>query len=469
MMIYLLFLIYPFHSNWINTDNQGLIFSSAPFVPPKHTIYFNINGMLGVGMKPNQADTGDIHYYVDGIEGVGFTPLSQLELFVGSQTFVKYVWTIPYPLYRVDYRHIAPYPQVVGAAKIVFPSPDKKLSFGALMHGAYWINGGDGGLENNIVATDFQPTEKTKYEGGIRGLFGACFPIGATYVTASYMFAMVDRLDEADSTFGWVGITIGEELTLWPYVHPAIEYIQQDTFCAIIPQIKFPLGFFTIMTGLSFPYSKQFDWVPNDSLDRKPALVISLNGGYTFPIKPPPPKNIVIKGKVIDSILIEPAEVDVAFIGPECGKMKTKKDGTYIIKLGHEGAYRLGIDAPDYIWQERIFELMDYDTVIADFVLKRNLDWSMEGRVLSRKTKKGIGATVRLSGKKGRETLTDPETGVFRIWVNSGKYTLTVSADGYQTETFKYNIKNRKTIQKTIYLYPEGMPKKGKARARKKK
>ncbi|MDD5530263.1 MAG: carboxypeptidase regulatory-like domain-containing protein [bacterium] len=467
MMIYLLFLIYPFHTNWVNTDAQGLLFTAAPFVPPKHTLYLQLTPFLGYGHKPDMAynpptahDTGDLHYYVFGTEMLGYTPMSQVELFVGGQTFVKYLWTIPYPLYRVDVRKIAPYPQVWGGVKIVFPSPDKKLSFGVIMHGAYWIEAGESGkTDPPAIAHDFKGTEKTAYEAGGRGLFGAKFPIGNFYVSGGAIFASVKKL-VGDSSFTFIGINAGYELTMWPYFHPGVEYIKQDTFTAIVPQLKLLLGIVNLNFGLALPMNN-FDWVPDyrDSIQKYPGTMASLNVGYTFPSVPPPLKNIVITGKAIDSISLEPVQISLAFIGPECGKMKSKKDGSYIIKIGAAGAYRLGIEAPDYKWQERIFELMDFDTVNADFVLKRKeVNWSIEGKVLSKKTKKGIPATVKLAGKRGNEVLTDPETGAFRIWVHSGTYNLIVSAEGYQTVTYrKVNIKNLKTLRNNILLLPEGM------------
>jgi hypothetical protein len=162
---------------------------------------------------------------------------------------------------------------------------------------------------------------------------------------------------------------------------------------------------------------------------------------------------------VYDSLSLKPLPAVISFLGPVSGKIEVKS-GEYRLEFVHEGAYEIGIKSPDFHWEQRVFHLMAYDTVIADWPLKRLNTWSIKGRVVDIHTKQALPATIELRGKKHFETVSDPKTGTFKIWGNAGEYTFSVTAEGFHPMERKVKITNDKTIEETIYLLSTKYPRK---------
>jgi hypothetical protein len=458
-----LFFIYPVSTDEINTDGKGLFYNISPILPEKGTVYLLIYPRIGYGERTGPCDTTshipndqrrkpvDGHYYGTATVDVGWVILPTLEVFLGSHGYVPYIERKSWPLKRSDTRYIV-FPQLLLGVKTGFPQQIDSyiLSFGFVLWCAYWVDA----LVRKPPAPalreefyDIAPREiKQDIEVGIRGMTSLKTPIGTTYLNLGHLRIIGKGKQGGFNSFG-----IGQELDLWHYVHPGIEVAKQDTFGCVIPQIKFPIPYITISFGLSFPVFANFDWIPNDTLEKTPRLLFSLNPHFIIKRPPKPKPTIVITGTIYDSVSLAPLPATISFMGPVSGKIEVR-NGEYRLEFVKEGAYQIGVESPDFEWNQRVFHLMAYDTVHADWPLIRNILWSMVGRVLDVKTKKGIPATIRLIGKKSVETQSDPKSGEYKIWTNSGVYKLHVSAEGYHPKEERVKIITNKTIQKNIYL-----------------
>ncbi len=453
----------------LNTDGRGLFYNISPILPEKGTIHIYINPMVGYGRRTGICDTSygepndqrrkpcDRHYYGTAIVGLGWVFSEQLEIMAGVHGYSDYIERGNWPLKRTDTRFIC-FPQLFAAIKAGFPQliDSYVLAFGFTLWYAHWVDKLVKGEPHSFILDEFDyasPTEwKQNIEVGIRGISALETPIGKTYLNLGYL-----RIIKKGKQYGFNSFGIGQEFYLWQYLHPGIELVKQDTIGAIIPQVKLLVPHFTINVGLAFPLFAQFDWVPNDTLERTPRIMISLNPYIVIKKKPKPEPNIVITGRVYDSLSLKPLPAVISFLGPVSGKIEVKA-GEYRLEFVHEGAYEIGIESPDFKWEQRVFHLMAYDTVIADWPLKRLNTWSIKGKVVDIHTKEALPATIELRGKKHFETVSDPKTGRFKIWGNAGVYSFSVSAEGYHPIDRKIKITNDKTIEETIYLLSSKYP-----------
>ncbi len=486
--LFVLWLVFPVNTDDMNTDSRGLFYNISPFLPEKGTIHILAQPGIGYGARPGFIDTSrgyianyagnlphDCHYHGTGTVGIGYTILPQLQVFVGDHMYGNYIDRRPYPLYRSDTRFIA-YPQILAAIKTGFPADidSYKLSFGFVVWYAHWLDQLDGGTPNSWLLNEFKdcPVDVHNSEIGIRGITGLKSPLGTTFLNLGYLHIIRQNDQVGFNSFG-----IGQEFDLWHHVHPGIEVAKQDTIGSLIPQVKFLLPFFTIKVGLSIPIFSEFDWVPDDTLSKTPKIMLSLSPHITIKRVPPPIPTIVINGRVYDSLSTTSLPATISFIGPLSGKIETK-NGEYNLAFLNPGAYRIGIESPDFWWEERTFHLMDHDTVFVNWPLRRKVTWSITGKILDKKTKKGVPATVRLVGKEKAEDLSDPASGEYKLWVHKGEYEFQIDADGYYPEKIKIKASDTESLHKDIYLIStqyskepskRGKPPEGKKRRVKKK
>ena len=460
--LFITWLVFPVSTDDMNTDSKGLFYNMSPFLPEKGTIHIYTNPWLGYSKRPGPlGDTSryipneprnlppDRHYYGTGTVGLGYTMLPQLQIFIGTYLYGNYIDRRPYPLYRSDTRYVD-HPQILTAVKTAFPAniDSYVLSFGFVLWYAHWVPALSSGTPHISLQKEFIdcPTLAQDGEVGIRGITGIKSPIGTTFLNLGYF-----RIMQSTGQRGFNSYGIGQEIDLWHYIHPAIEIAKQDTFGSITPQVKILLPHFTINFGVGFPMSSEFDWVPNDTLAKNPKFMFSLSPEITIKRIPPPEPTIVIKGRVYDSLSTLPLRATITFIGPLSGQVKTK-NGEYELKFVNAGAYRVGIESDDYWWEDRTFDFMAYDTVLANWPLMRKVTWSITGKILDKKTKAGVPAHIRLTGKDKAETYSDPLSGEYRIWVHKGEYDFCISAEGYHTEKIKVRISDKKGLHKDIYL-----------------
>ncbi|MBI4723396.1 MAG: carboxypeptidase-like regulatory domain-containing protein [Candidatus Stahlbacteria bacterium] len=480
LLLTFLCLVYPVNTDDLNTDGKGLFYNISPILPEKGTLYLLVNPSLAYGRRTGPCDTTSVlpndpkrkppdkHLYGVGTVGAGYVILPQLEVFVGVHGYGDYIKREDWPTYRADTRYIA-FPQFLAAIKTGFPqviNPDYTLSFGFLVWYAHWLTAIASIPHPDIRKEfDFAPATQHDMEVGIRGMTALQSPIGTTFLNLGY-FRVVKATSADTGTsgqFGFNSFGIGQELDMWTYVRPSIEIAKQDTFGSLIPQVKILIPYCHINFGLNIPVFKNFDWVPNDTIQKTARSMISIHP-YIVLKRPPKPKpTIIIEGTVFDSLSLDPIPATISFMGPVSGKITTK-NGQYKLAFIKEGAYQVGVETPDFKWEQRVFHLMEYDTVKTDWSVKRKVNWSIMGKVVDVVTKKGVPASVRLAGKKSRETYTDPASGEFKIWTNAGDYEFQIAADGYHNEAEKIKITNDETLDKTIYLLPTQYPREAKAK-----
>lgn len=126
--------------------------------------------------------------------------------------------------------------------------------------------------------------------------------------------------------------------------------------------------------------------------------------------------------------------------------------GKYLTELP-PGDYKIHIYANGYRWLERKIVVEPGKKEKWDLTLKRKLG-TVKGTVNDASTGNPINATFTFVGKDLPEFNSNPSSGEYNNQAPPGKYSLSVTANGYQTETLEVTIKDRQEAVNDIYLKP---------------
>ncbi|MDI6839300.1 MAG: hypothetical protein QMD71_00345 [bacterium] len=441
IILIIAFLVYP-----VNPDNKGLFHSVSPYFYKEKTLYLFSDVFGTYGPRPDILR--DRHWYGDGLYGVGYTILPQLELFLANHGYVKYIERV----ILGDTRFVD-MPQILLGVKTGFPLKVGKYS---LANGfIIWVNQWVSRLAAKEIPSDivdeFKPTKLYDLETGIRWLLGFESSIGTSYFNIGY--TQVSHFHNGYQK-GLIALGGGTEFNFLPYLHPGIEFSKDDIITSVTPQIKFLFkDILNLNFGLDFPIS-DFDWVPDDTLVKTPRLMLSMNLNFNLKRPAIPSANILVKGSVCDLLSKKPIPGTITFIGPVSGTIKSK-GGVYELVLKKAGAYRIKADCPSYKWEEKVIRVMDCDLVNLDFQLLRAVDWSITGRILDKKTEKPVYATIKLVGDEDASTYSDSLSGEYRLWVQAGSYYLHIKAPGYISKKIPIFISNATILQQDVRLEPK--------------
>ena len=433
----------------VNSNSNGLFHSVSPYLSEKGT--FNLFTNLFLAQGPRADTLYDRRWYGEGISGIGYTFSPQWELFLAGYTYGKYIERPFYYKERGDIK-IVETPEILFGIKAGFPLPSRKYSsaFGFMLWFSQWIGQQTGSLPCQIEE-EFAPTKPHGSDIGITGIMGFKLPIGNLYLNSGYIINSNYHDGSKRKSYAFFGT--GVEFNLLPFMHPGIELSKKDTIISVTPQIKiFFKNIIEFNFGLDFPIS-EFDWVPDDILSKSPRFMLSLNLNFGFK-KPPPMTGILVKGNIYDIVSKKPVYGSIFFAGPISGAIKNNKE-VYNLPLAKAGAYRIRVDYPDYKWQEKVIRVMAYDTVTMDFALERKVNWSIAGKILNKETGEPVDAIVKLVGRNKAETSTDPSSGEYKFWIETGSYYLRVKATGYKSQKISIHISNLTTLKQDVLLKPK--------------
>lgn len=169
-------------------------------------------------------------------------------------------------------------------------------------------------------------------------------------------------------------------------------------------------------------------------------------------------KKTIITGKVVDSATGKPLSAIVTLPGySEDIQVITDSTGTYIIEV-NPGTIRIRVDREGYKWQEKGIILEKGQTKILDFVLneKKQEKGTLTGKIVDKSTGEPVSATLSFPGTEMPEINVDPATGVYRIDMIPGTYTMASVADGYVNFAQPVVIEKDKTLVFNIDMLKKG-------------
>lgn len=157
-----------------------------------------------------------------------------------------------------------------------------------------------------------------------------------------------------------------------------------------------------------------------------------------------------IAGLIKDRDNQVPMKGMITFPGSELPGLVSDNMGSYVSQLP-PGEYKIHIYANGYRWLERRIQVEPGKTIKWDLTLKRKLG-TIAGRVLDAASGAPLAATLSFAGSSIPPFASDPATGAFATQVPPGKYRLSASASGYQSQEFEYTIKDKVEITQDFSL-----------------
>ena len=175
--------------------------------------------------------------------------------------------------------------------------------------------------------------------------------------------------------------------------------------------------------------------------------------------EPPEEKFYKIQGTITDQQVGIKLANAIVRVDLESLKYTTLSDGKYDFELKN-GTYELTVTADGYKAAKKIIELSGEDIVV-NFQLLANSDipeseFTLTGTIKDDTNDHPLN-NVELELQPGDLKTQTDETGRFELTVSNGSYVLTITAQGYETETMNLDI-NGQDIIKDVALSTESLP-----------
>jgi outer membrane protein OmpA-like peptidoglycan-associated protein len=169
------------------------------------------------------------------------------------------------------------------------------------------------------------------------------------------------------------------------------------------------------------------------------------------PPPPPAPKIAKVTGKVYDAATGEPLVAQIKLEGTDKPPISSDTNGFYSIEL-EPGRYSFYVEKEGYRWKRKTVILKEGAEIVLDFPLKRKELVLITGKILDNITEEPIGAKITIPETKFEGTISDPETGVYRLKLPPGSYILHIEAEGYLPEEVPVVLKEGEPIVKDVKL-----------------
>lgn len=157
-----------------------------------------------------------------------------------------------------------------------------------------------------------------------------------------------------------------------------------------------------------------------------------------------------IAGLIKDRDNQVPMKGMITFPGSDLPGLVSDNMGTYLAQLP-PGEYKIHIYANGYRWLERRIKVEPGKTIKWDLTLKRKLG-TIAGRVVDAATGTPLAATLSFAGSSIPPFSSDPSSGAYEAQVPPGKYRLSASAAGYQSQEFEHTIRDKAEINQAFSL-----------------
>ena len=158
-----------------------------------------------------------------------------------------------------------------------------------------------------------------------------------------------------------------------------------------------------------------------------------------------------IAGRIYDSENNQPVVANITFPQTEFPAIASDTAGFYSADLV-PGTFRLRVTATNYQPEERIIELAENDTKIIDIALHSG--GILTGKVSEYETGKALLAQITFVNTKIPKVTTDPTTGIYKVAIPPGTYSVMVEADDYIMESAPVVIARDETKIQNFVLKP---------------
>ncbi len=169
-------------------------------------------------------------------------------------------------------------------------------------------------------------------------------------------------------------------------------------------------------------------------------------------------KKTIITGKIVDATTGEPLTAEISLPGyTEEVSIVSDSTGTYRIEV-IPGTIRVKVKRSGYKWKEKGVIIEKGQTKILDFALnKKEVEKGIiTGKVVDKSTGDPVIAKISFPKTDIPEITVDPTTGIYRIELDPGTYTMAAVADGYINWAQPVVIENSKTLVMNIEMLKKG-------------
>ncbi|OGC43050.1 hypothetical protein A2Y85_06840 [candidate division WOR-3 bacterium RBG_13_43_14] len=162
-----------------------------------------------------------------------------------------------------------------------------------------------------------------------------------------------------------------------------------------------------------------------------------------------------ILGKIYDAETRQPVLATINFAQTELEPITSDTAGMYSITLA-PGIYRLRVEATNYQFSEEVVTLAENESKVVDIALaKIPIDKAtLTGKVSEVETNKSLLAQLTFVDTKIPRVTTDPNTGIFKVIVPPGTYSVIVEAADYITESAPVVLAKDETKIQNFQLKP---------------
>lgn len=464
-----------------SVGGRGLLRLPSARTLSKGTLCIHLNGTYRLESHDTThaaTDVTDRRHWGAGRIGFTYGVYDVFEFHLTSRFFGKYYEAVDEPQDWEDYRAIG-FKDLTFGVKLGYPFYEKE------MVGVGWL----GGLhlflnsptltsrpekDSLLVELGFEPFLKKKTEIGAEllsdiELESISFHTGVGYLKAGELYeeseTLLDTLNTKDlytpkNRILWgVGssVTIGKWVDLFAEVtgrkildKPAS--LPDTVYLSPGIRLKSPLGTILEISG---------DYALVDDI---PSWRVGVGLSSTTSLIPPPPKPPVlatVTGTVTDEETSEPLIAEISF--PEDSGVTSTistQTGVYEKPLS-PGRYVIQAEKEGYRWKKSVIILKEGEQKVLDFVLSKKVvekKGQLTGRIYDVKTDDPLIAQIKFPDTKVPSAASD-QTGIYKVELGPGTYTVSVEADGYTSLAEPVVIGAEETIVKNFAL--KARPKKG--------
>lgn len=162
-----------------------------------------------------------------------------------------------------------------------------------------------------------------------------------------------------------------------------------------------------------------------------------------------------IIGKIFDAETKEPIVAQITFPQTEINPLSSDVSGMYNVTL-NPGTYRIHVEATNYQFNEKVVTLAENETKVADVALtKIGVDQAtLTGKVSEVETGKPLLAQIKFVDTKIPAVTTDAATGIYKVTVKPGTYSVIVEAQDYISESAPLVLAKDETKIQNFTLRP---------------
>ncbi|MEN3044813.1 MAG: OmpA family protein [Candidatus Hydrothermales bacterium] len=170
------------------------------------------------------------------------------------------------------------------------------------------------------------------------------------------------------------------------------------------------------------------------------------------PPPPPEPKIAKVRGKIYDANSGEPLMAQILIEGLDKPPISSDMYGFYSIEL-EPGNYSLYVEKEGYSWMRKSFIIKEGAELVLDFPLKKKELIILTGKIVDNVTDEPLLAKVSIPETGFEGTVSDPETGSYKLKLPPGTYILKIEAEGYISESVPVVLKEGESlVEKDIKL-----------------